>query len=103
MASSPDYLGYAYAFLLTIGGIMGGIRKGSMISAVAGVGSGIAAAYGANRVSRDRLDVIPSLAVSAVLLTLMSWRLYKTGKFMPAGLVATLSLLMTVHYGLVLA
>lgn len=55
----------------------------------------------------------------------MSWRLYKTGKLMPAGLgecypslsvrvmiqdadmmilsVATLSLLMTVRYGLVLA
>lgn len=34
MASYPDYLGYAYASLLTMGGILGGIRKGSMISAV---------------------------------------------------------------------
>lgn len=34
MASSSDYLGYAYASLLTIGGVMGGIRKGSVISAV---------------------------------------------------------------------
>lgn len=79
---------------------MGGIRKGSVVSAVAGVGSGIAATYGANRVSKDRSDVIPSLTVSAVLLTLMSWRLYKTRKFMPAGLVMALSLLMTVRYAL---
>ncbi|OXB37150.1 hypothetical protein LQV05_003797 [Cryptococcus neoformans] len=100
MTSSPDYLGYAYASLLAIGGVMGGIRKGSVVSAVAGVGSGIAATYGANRVSKDRYDVIPSLTVSAVLLTLMSWRLYKTRKFMPAGLVVTLSLLMTVRYAL---
>lgn len=34
MTSSPDYLGYAYASLLAIGGVMGGIRKGSVVSAV---------------------------------------------------------------------
>ncbi|WVN86525.1 uncharacterized protein L203_101689 [Cryptococcus depauperatus CBS 7841] len=82
-----DYSGYAYASLLVVGGIIGGLRKGSAISVVAGVGSGLAAAYGANRVSKNRLDAYPSLTVSALLLALMSWRFYKTGKFMPAGLV----------------
>ncbi|TYJ56294.1 hypothetical protein B9479_002984 [Cryptococcus floricola] len=97
-ASAPDYAGYAYAALLALGGIAGGLRKGSLISAVAGAGSGVAAAYGASRVSKNSFDAYPSLIVSSLLLALMSWRLFKTGKFMPAGLVVLLSLVMTVRY-----
>ncbi|WVW78584.1 hypothetical protein I302_100540 [Kwoniella bestiolae CBS 10118] len=98
ISSSPDYLGYTYASLLALGGIMGGVKRGSTISLVAGVGSGLAAAYGANRVSRNSADVLPSLVTSSALLILMGYRFYQGRKFMPAGLVATLSLLMVIRY-----
>ncbi|WVQ74089.1 hypothetical protein IAR50_003674 [Cryptococcus sp. DSM 104548] len=98
VASTPDYAGYAYASLLAFGGLAGGVRKGSVISAVAGVGSGLTAAYGASRVSQNRFDAYPSFIVSSLLLALMSWRLFKTRKFMPAGLVVILSLVMAGRY-----
>ncbi|OCF76807.1 hypothetical protein I204_02512 [Kwoniella mangroviensis CBS 8886] len=91
--TTPDYLGYGYAALLALGGIMGGVKRGSKISLVAGVGSAIAAGYGANRVSKSPADVIPSLVTSSALLLLMGWRFYQGRKFMPAGLVIVIVLL----------
>ncbi|WVQ84146.1 hypothetical protein IAT38_006293 [Cryptococcus sp. DSM 104549] len=102
ISASTDYLGYGYAALLIVGGLMGGIKKGSVVSAVAGVGSGVAAAYGASRVSQNTLDVWPAMYVAIALLALMTWRFSLTGKFMPAGLVMTLSLLMTIRYSLMI-
>ncbi|WWD00452.1 hypothetical protein V866_007367 [Kwoniella sp. B9012] len=98
VGTTPDYLGYGYAALLALGGIMGGVKRGSKISLVAGVGSAIAAGYGANRVSENPADVVPSLVTSSTLLLLMGYRFYQGRKFMPAGLVATLSLLMVIRY-----
>ncbi|WWD22095.1 hypothetical protein CI109_106584 [Kwoniella shandongensis] len=100
---STDYPGFIYALLLAVGGLMGGIRRGSIVSLVAGVGSGAIAAYGANRVSNNNLDVWPSLSISVALLILMSYRFVVTGKFMPAGMVMTLSLLSAIRYAILIA
>ncbi|WWC87025.1 uncharacterized protein L201_001908 [Kwoniella dendrophila CBS 6074] len=98
IGDTTDYLGYAYATLLAVGGIMGGLKRGSKISLVAGCGSSLLAAYGASRVSQNSADVIPSLATASTLLILMGYRFYQGRKFMPAGLVAALSLLMAIRY-----
>ncbi|WWC67826.1 uncharacterized protein I206_101743 [Kwoniella pini CBS 10737] len=97
-ATSPDYLGYGYAGLLIVGGLMGGLKRGSKMSLIAGGASGLLAGYGANRVSNNPTDTIPSLATASTLLILMGYRFYQSKKFMPAGLVATLSLLMAIRY-----
>ncbi|KAK8846846.1 hypothetical protein IAR55_005934 [Kwoniella newhampshirensis] len=98
-----DYPGYIFAFLLASGGLLGAIRRGSAMSLVAGVGAAVAAAYGANRVTKNNLDVWPSLYTSIALLVLMTYRFTKSGKFMPAGMVMTLSLLMTIRYAILIA
>ncbi|WVQ97953.1 hypothetical protein IAU59_005073 [Kwoniella sp. CBS 9459] len=98
LGSTPDYLGFGYAALLGLGGLMGGIKRGSTISLVAGLGSAAAAGYGANRVSNNAYDVDPSLYTASALFVLMVYRFAKTGKVMPAGLVAALSLGMAVRY-----
>ncbi|WVR04550.1 hypothetical protein IAU60_001557 [Kwoniella sp. DSM 27419] len=95
--ASPDYLGYAYAALLALGGLMG-FRKGSIMSLVAGGGSGLVAAYGANRVSKNPYDVQTSFYTAGLLFALMLWRFVKSGKVMPAGLVAVISLSMAIRY-----
>ena len=56
--------------------------------------------YGAYRTSVNPKDFVFLFAVSAVLFGLMGFRFFKTGKFMPAGLVTTLSLLQAVRLGL---
>ncbi|WVF69897.1 hypothetical protein IAT40_004680 [Kwoniella sp. CBS 6097] len=98
LGTAPDYLGYVYAALLGLGGLMGGIKRGSTISLVAGLGSAVAAGYGANRVSNNPYDVNPSLYTASALFVLMLYRFAKTGKVMPAGLVAALSLGMAIRY-----
>ena len=40
-----------------------------------------------------------SLVTASVLLTVMGFRFYSSGKFMPAGLIAALSLLQVVRLG----
>ncbi|KXN72285.1 transmembrane protein 14C-like protein [Conidiobolus coronatus NRRL 28638] len=94
-----DYLGYVYAALLSIGGFVGYIKAGSVPSLVAGVGFGAAAGYAAARVSQNPKDSLFALVISVVLLIVMGVRYAKTQKFMPPGLLALLSLIMSVRYG----
>jgi len=94
-----DYFGYAYAFTITLGGIFGYLKAGSMTSLLAGLTFGGLAAFAANRASVNPKNVGPALAVSCVLLVVMGSRYIKGGKFMPAGLVTILSLLSAARYG----
>nr|XP_018265565.1 uncharacterized protein I303_01935 [Kwoniella dejecticola CBS 10117]OBR87723.1 hypothetical protein I303_01935 [Kwoniella dejecticola CBS 10117] len=103
VAPAPDYLGYSYAALIALGGLMGGLKRGSKISLVAGCVFSLFAAYGASRVSQNPTDTIPSLdelntgnilllvsyyylATASTLLVMMGYRFFQSGKFMPAGL-----------------
>ncbi|CAK9784466.1 TMEM14-domain-containing protein [Cutaneotrichosporon oleaginosum] len=102
MARTPEYdiPGFIYASLISAGGLMGFIKKGSVASLIAGGGSGVLAGWGAYRASYNPKDVRVSLAVAAVLTLLMGKRFLASGKFMPAGLVAALSILMVVRYAM---
>ncbi|RIA96935.1 transmembrane proteins 14C-domain-containing protein [Glomus cerebriforme] len=99
MSNNIDYLGYAYASIVTLGGLIGFIKAGSTTSLVAGLLFGSLAAFAANRASTNPKNVSLALAVSLVLLLVMGARFYKSGKFMPAGLVTVLSLFSAARYG----
>lgn len=73
---------------------MGYKRKGSVMSLMAGLVFGWLSAYGAYNVSYDPKDIKVSLLTSGVLSLVMGMRYKKSGKLMPAGIMAGLSLLM---------
>ncbi|TKS85479.1 Transmembrane protein 14A [Collichthys lucidus] len=89
-----DWIGFAYAAAISFGGFMGYKRKGSVMSLMAGLVFGGLSAYGALNVSNDSKDIKVSLLASGVLSVVMGMRYKKSGKLMPAGIMAGLSLLM---------
>ncbi|KFR14807.1 Transmembrane protein 14C, partial [Opisthocomus hoazin] len=56
-----DWVGFAYAALLAVGGVVGYTRKGSKISLAAGLTFGSVAGYGAYCVTLDPRNVKISL------------------------------------------
>ncbi|CAO3652924.1 unnamed protein product [Cunninghamella blakesleeana] len=94
-----DILGYAYSLVIFAGGVVGYIKAGSVASIAASTAFGGLSAYGASLVSRDPRNVGLSFVVSLLLLIVMGIRFSKSGKFMPAGLVSLLSLIMVARYG----
>ncbi len=96
---------FPYATVLAFGGVLGLLTKGSFPSLLGGCGSAailfLAAnsslkAYQRRAVCRSATAV--SLCVALVLTTAMGLRWHRTGKIMPAGLVALLSGGMSVFY-----
>ncbi|CAG8558103.1 5755_t:CDS:2, partial [Ambispora gerdemannii] len=85
-----DIFGYVYATAIAVGGIIGYLKAGSTPSLVAGLSFGGAAGYAAYRVSLNPKNSGLALIVSSALLVVMGVRFAKSGKFMPAGLIATL-------------
>jgi uncharacterized membrane protein (UPF0136 family) len=83
-----------YAALLAVGGIIGFVRARSRPSLIAGLLSSAAAftALGLS-IGNSRWGVPLGLLLSIVLFILFAYRYAaKTGKFMPSGLLAVLSL-----------
>ncbi|XP_077165284.1 transmembrane protein 14A [Paroedura picta] len=99
---SVDWIGVAYAAVLGLGGAVGYIRKGSKISLVAGLVSGLLALYGAYCVTHNPKDVKVSLFTAFILTTVMGVRFKKTKRLMPAGILSGLSLLMILRLVLLL-
>ncbi|XP_028279657.1 transmembrane protein 14A-like [Parambassis ranga] len=89
-----DWIGFSYAAAIVFGGFMGYKRKGSVMSLMAGLVFGGLSAYGAFNISLDTKDIKISLLASGVLSVIMGMRYKKSGKLMPAGIMAGLSLLM---------
>ncbi|XP_018495056.1 transmembrane protein 14C [Galendromus occidentalis] len=87
-----DFFGYAYAAAISLGGLMGYLKAGSVMSLCAGLTFGSLAAYGAKQISEDPTKIHILLFVSSVLSILMGYRFANSGKFMPAGLTCMLSL-----------
>jgi uncharacterized membrane protein (UPF0136 family) len=85
-----DKAGYIYALAVAAGGVMGYVRKGSAVSLAAGVLFGSLAAAGTFQMSNDPHNCYLLLASSVTLAVIMGLRSFKSGKFMPAGLVASL-------------
>ncbi|XP_065106649.1 transmembrane protein 14A [Paramisgurnus dabryanus] len=89
-----DWLGFAYAAAIALGGFVGYKRKGSVMSLIAGLFFGIWSAYGAYKITYDSYDYWTSLTASGALAVVMGMRFRKSGKLMPAGIMTALSLLM---------
>jgi len=95
-----DVLGYAYAAVVTLGGVIGYFKAGSEASLISGIVFGGLMALAVSRTSFNSRDVISALVVCSTLLVVMGWRFAQSGKFMPAGLVSLLSLGMVIRYGM---
>ncbi|CAL9687971.1 unnamed protein product [Knipowitschia caucasica] len=89
-----DWIGFTYAAAIAFGGFMGYKRKGSVMSLMAGLVFGGLSAFGAYSLSNDPKDIKILLMSSGLLSLVMGMRYKKSGKVMPAGAMAGLSLLM---------
>uniref|UniRef100_A0A8D0GN28 Transmembrane protein 14A n=1 Tax=Sphenodon punctatus TaxID=8508 RepID=A0A8D0GN28_SPHPU len=85
-----DWIGFGYAAVIALGGVVGYTRKGSIISLVAGLLFGSMAGYGAYCVTHDPRDVKMSLFTAFILTIVMGVRFKRSKKLMPAGLVSGL-------------
>ncbi|XP_069127465.1 transmembrane protein 14C-like isoform X2 [Argopecten irradians] len=94
-----DYVSVAYAVTVAAGGILGYTRAGSVPSLAAGVICGGLMGYGAYQTTQDPKNVMLSLVTCCILALVMGSRFYGSGKFMPAGLVLILSVLMVARFG----
>ncbi|XP_071807603.1 transmembrane protein 14C-like [Asterias amurensis] len=94
-----DVIGFGYAAFVAVGGLVGYMKAGSLVSLVMGLAMGGLAAFGASQTSRNPSNCLAILGASAILLFVMGMRFMNTGKFMPAGMLAALSLFMVVRYG----
>ena len=95
-----DWVAYAYSAAVAAGGLMGYVKKGSVASGLMGLTFGALAGYGAYQTSKDPSNFYVSLGVSTLLAGVMGQRAISSGKFMPAGLVAALSLAMVARYSM---
>ncbi|EDO47575.1 predicted protein, partial [Nematostella vectensis] len=89
--TSPDYLSYGFAAIVALGGVIGYAKAGSTVSLAMGLGFGGIAAFGASQTSKNPKNVYVLLVSSMILAGVMGSRAIKAGKFMPAGLVASVS------------
>jgi len=92
-----DYLGFGYAAIIAFGGIFGFIKAGSLMSLGSGLLFGALSAYGAYQLSQNENDYMLLLCTSGFLAAMMGYRAANSGKFMPSGLVAILSVLMVIR------
>ena len=84
-----------YGLLLIFGGVKG-YQAGSKDSLYMGGGSGVLALLLTALSTRmPRMGLGLGALVAAILTGVMGWRFEKTGRIMPAGMIATTSLLAT--------
>jgi uncharacterized membrane protein (UPF0136 family) len=82
--------------LVIAGGITGYVKKGSKISLIAGIGIGsllLGSGYLIAKTDRVFEGHVVGLTSTGVMAVAMGHRYMTTGKFMPAGLVATLGII----------
>ncbi|KAI3456942.1 hypothetical protein Pfo_013605 [Paulownia fortunei] len=94
-----------YGLLLVCGGVIGYVKKGSTASLAGGLGTGlllVLAGYLSLQAFHKRRNsyfaLILETAIAAILTWIMGQRYMKTGKIMPAGIVAGISVVMTGFY-----
>lgn len=94
-----------YGIIVSIGGLIGYLKKGSQMSLLMGLlFGGLSAALGYSAYQKyfentsDKTEILAGLVISAVLSIVMCLRWSKSGKFMPAGLVGVLSVMMSLFY-----
>jgi len=95
--ASPDLLSYGFSAIVALGGVIGYVKAGSIPSLAAGLAFGGISAVAAYQTSAYPRNAWVMLVTSLVLSGVMGTRFIKTGKFMPAGLVAGLSVAQAVR------
>jgi uncharacterized membrane protein (UPF0136 family) len=90
-----------YALLVALGGVMGYVKAQSNVSLISGLVSGVALAI-AWYISQQNpaVGLAASTLIALVLLVVFAMRFRSTSKFMPAGLMAILSLAATVLFAI---
>ncbi|KAI3466240.1 hypothetical protein Pfo_022903 [Paulownia fortunei] len=94
-----------YGLLLACGGVIGYAKKGSTASLAGGLGTGlllVLAGYLSLQAYHKRKNsyfaLILETAIAAILTIVMGQRYMQTGKIMPAGIVAGISVFMAGFY-----
>lgn len=89
----------AYALLVAIGGVVGYVKAQSQQSLISGLVSGIALAIvWFLSLQNPSIGFALAALIALGLLIVFAIRFRKTSKFMPAGLMATLSLVAMVVF-----
>lgn len=97
--STSQKLTLVYAALVGVGGLVGFAKSGSIKSLMAGGGAALALFLVFTQLpTHPTFASSVGLGISGVLLGIMFPRFQKSGKFMPAGLVSLVSLIMTGGY-----
>ncbi|KAI9558086.1 hypothetical protein GHT06_014839 [Daphnia sinensis] len=96
---STDFLTYGYAALVATGGIIGYVKAGSIPSLGMGLLFGSLIGLGAYQTSNNPNNYYTALGTSIALGGFMGKRFLDSGKMMPAGLIAAVSLLMVARFG----
>ncbi|KAJ2616234.1 Transmembrane protein 14C [Coemansia sp. RSA 1365] len=96
---SVDYLGLAFSVFIALGGIIGYLKSSSIASLVTGLSFGALISLSAQFASSQPkgYSMLPG-TLCLVLCFVMGSRFLESKKFMPAGMVAATSLLMTIRY-----
>ncbi|KAI1284979.1 Transmembrane protein 14C [Halotydeus destructor] len=95
-----DVISAAYAATVAAGGIIGYLKAASIPSLAAGLTFGSVLGVGAYMTSVNPDNYYLTLGTSTALGGMMGYKFFKSGKFMPAGLVALLSVGMIVRFSL---
>jgi len=94
---------WVYGAIMAVGGVIGYVKVRSKASLLSGVGFGLmllASGYGVWHGSRRSLAA--SAVIAALLVAIFAVRLVKTRRFMPAGVLAVLSLAALIVFGVAL-
>ncbi|KAJ2125859.1 Transmembrane protein 14C [Coemansia sp. RSA 720] len=94
-----DYTGLAFAALIAVGGAVGYFKSGSVASLVSGLVFGALISFSVQLAAGNSksYSLLPAV-LCLVLCLVMGNRFLSSKKFMPAGMVATTSLLMVIRY-----
>jgi uncharacterized membrane protein (UPF0136 family) len=94
---------WVYGVIMILGGVMGYVRVGSKASLLSGVGLGLgllASGYGVWHGSEN--SIVAAEIIALLLLVLFAIRYAKKRRFMPAGMLAVLSLVAVIIFWLAL-
>src|SRR5258706_16206999 len=93
-----------YGALVLVGGVMGYVKAKSLPSLISGLAFGLALLVcGLGLWQGAKMSAVVALGLAAALLAMMGVRFAKSKKFMPAGLIESLSLIVVVILAMAMA
>jgi uncharacterized membrane protein (UPF0136 family) len=94
---------WVYAIVMILGGIGGFVRVGSKASLISGVGFGLVLLVSGFEVWRgSQVGLLTAVVIALLLVVIFAMRYAKKRRFMPAGMLAILSLVAAVMFALAL-